>query len=77
MDCLAFDQPKPPKDWEERIQLTQKALYNGLNENLNYIKANGAVAGQVLGEKTLVIKEKLQTYEVLKKFKDGGASVSL
>jgi hypothetical protein len=45
MDCLAFDQPKPPKDWEERIQLTQKALYNGLNENLNYIKANGAVAG--------------------------------
>ncbi len=77
MDCLAFDQPKPPKDWEERIQLTQKALYNGLNENLNYIKANGAVAGQVLGEKTSVIKEKLQTYEVLKKFKDGGASASL
>ena len=77
MDCLAFDQPKPPKDWEERIQLTQKALYNGLNENLNYIKANGAVAGQVLGEKTSVIKEKLQTYEVIKKFKDGGASASL
>ncbi len=77
MDCLAFDQPKPPKDWEERIQLTQKALYNGLNENFNYIKANGAVAGQVLGEKTSVIKEKLQTYEVLKKFKDGGASASL
>lgn len=76
MDCLAFDQPKPPKDWEERIQLTQKALYNGLNENFNYIKANGAVAGQVLGEKTSVIKEKLQTYEVLKKFKDGGASAS-
>ena len=77
MDCLAFDQPKPPKDWEERIQQTQKALYNGLNENLNYIKANGTVAGQVLGEKSLVIKEKLQTYDVLKKFKDGGASASL
>lgn len=77
MDCLAFDQPKPPKDWEERIQLTQKALYNGLNENFNYLKANGAVAGQVLGEKTSVIKEKLQTYEVLKKFKDGGASATL
>jgi len=30
-----------------------------LNENLNYIKVNGAVAGQVLGEKTQVIKEKI------------------
>jgi uncharacterized membrane-anchored protein YjiN (DUF445 family) len=30
-----------------------------LNENLQYIKVNGAVAGQVLGEKTQVIKEKI------------------
>jgi hypothetical protein len=30
-----------------------------LNDNFNYIKANGAVAGQVLGEKTMVIKEKI------------------
>ena len=56
---------------------SKSEIWNYGNENLHYIKVNGAVAGQVLGEKTQVIKEKIQTYEVLKKIKDGGASASV
>lgn len=71
MDMTHFDTPKPPKDWDERAQMTKEQLGSAAQyagENLSVLggvlKTKGGAAAVVLGEKAGVLKDKIKEKQI-------------
>ena len=66
MDNVPFSTPQPPKDWNERIEVTKSLLYQNSSvaaANLSILggtlKEKSSTAGVVLQEKSGQLKQKL------------------
>lgn len=66
MDRVTFDTPKPPRDWDERIQKTKEQLGHAATTasvNLGVVggklKVHGGAAAVVIGEKAGTLKQRL------------------
>ena len=76
MDGVEFDlvkYPKPPKDWNEKMQVAQAQFEKGTKD----LGANMKVAGSVIKEKSMIwggfVAEKSK--DLGAKAKEGGASL--
>lgn len=66
MDGLPFDAPKPPKDWNERVESAKVMAASAgqqIGSNLSilggHVKTHGGAAATVVGEKASLLKQKI------------------